>query len=129
MIINIPASVGEVIDKLTILEIKKQKISEKEKLNIIHYEYLKLEKILNESNILGLDQTKKFFKELYNINLKLWEIEDKIRICEKNKNFGEEFLELARNVYITNDKRFSVKNDINLYFGSDIKEVKDYEEY
>ena len=129
MIINIPASVGEVIDKLTILEIKKQKISEKEKLNIIHYEYLKLEKILNESNILDLDQTKKFFKELYIINLELWEIEDKIRICEKNKNFGEEFLELARNVYITNDKRFSVKNEINLYFGSEIKEVKDYEEY
>ena len=129
MIINIPASVGEVIDKLTILEIKKQKISDKEKLNIIHYEYLKLEKILNESNILGLDQTKKFFKELYIINLELWEIEDKIRICEKNKNFGEKFLELARNVYITNDKRFSVKNEINLYFGSEIKEVKDYEEY
>ena len=62
MIIKIPASVGEVIDKLTILEIKKQKISDKEKLNIIHYEYLKLEKILNESNILGLDQTKNFLK-------------------------------------------------------------------
>lgn len=129
MIINIPASIGEVVDKLTILEIKKQKISEKEKLDIIHYEYLKLEKILNESNILGLDKTKEFFKELYIINLELWEIEDKIRICEKKKNFGEEFLELARNVYITNDKRFSVKNEINLYFGSDIKEVKDYEEY
>ena len=129
MIIKIRASFGEVIDKLTILEIKKQKISDKEKLNIIHYEYLKLEKILNESNILGLDQTKKFFKELYNVNLELWEIEDKIRICEKNKNFGEEFLELARSVYFTNDKRFSVKNEINLYFGSDIKEVKDYEEY
>ena len=129
MIINIPASVGEVIDKLTILEIKKQKISDKEKLNIIHYEYLKLEKILKEANILDLDQTKKFFKELYIINLELWEVEDKIRICEKNKNFGKEFLELARNVYFTNDKRFFVKNEINLYFGSEIKEVKDYEEY
>ena len=119
-------SAGELIDKITILEIKKSKISNKEKLNDIEKELLSLNEtvkkyIPNQSSI------SKYVNELKNINLKLWDIEDGKRASEKNKDFGEKFIELARNVYKFNDERAKIKLAINNSLGSNIKEVKSYE--
>jgi len=119
-------SVGELFDKITILEIKKSKISNKEKLNDIEKELLSLKEtvkkyIPNQSSI------SKYINDLKNINLKLWDIEDGKRAAEKNKDFGEKFIELARNVYKFNDERAKVKLAINTTLGSNIKEVKSYE--
>ena len=119
-------SVGELFDKITILEIKKSKISNKEKLNDIEKELLSLNDtvkkyIPNQSNI------SKYINDLKNINLKLWDIEDGKRAAEKNKNFDEKFIELARNVYKFNDERAKIKLAINNTLGSNIKEVKSYE--
>ena len=119
-------SAGELFDKITILEIKKTKISNKEKLNDIEKELLSLNEtvkkyIPNQSSI------SKYINELKNINLKLWDIEDGKRASEKNKDFGEKFIELARNVYKFNDERAKIKLAINNSLGSNIKEVKSYE--
>tara|TARA_B100000035_G_scaffold266367_1_gene239058 strand:- start:797 stop:1192 length:396 start_codon:yes stop_codon:yes gene_type:complete len=119
-------SAGELFDKITILEIKKSKISNKEKLNDIEKELLSLNEtvkkyIPNQSSI------SKYVNELKNINLKLWDIEDGKRASEKNKDFGEKFIELARNVYKFNDERAKIKLAINNSLGSNIKEVKSYE--
>ena len=119
-------SVGELFDKITILEIKKSKISNKEKLSDIEKELLSLNEtvkkyIPNQSSI------SKYINELKNINLKLWDIEDGKRASEKNKDFGEKFIELARNVYKFNDERAKIKLAINNSLGSNIKEVKSYE--
>ena len=119
-------SAGELIDKITILEIKKAKIPNKEKLNNIEKELSSLNQTLNE---FIPDQSKitSLIKELKEINLKLWDIEDGKRASEKNKDFGEKFIKLARNVYKFNDDRARIKLDINNNLGSNIKEVKSYE--
>ena len=118
-------SAGELFDKITILEIKKTKISNKEKLNDIEKELLSLNEtvkkyIPNQSSI------SKYINDLKDINLKLWDIEDGKRAAEKNKDFGENFIELARNVYKFNDERAKIKYEINKILGSNIKEVKSY---
>lgn len=125
----INTSIGELVDKVTILQIKKIKISEPTKLKIVNNELLLLEKILSDLVIENEDEFQVLFEKLKNINLDLWEIEDKIRIFEGKKDFGQEFINLARSVYLTNDLRFQVKNNINLLLSSDIREVKSYEKY
>ena len=128
MLIKIPVSVGELADKITILEIKKKKIADKKKLKRIINELIFLNDILkNEVELNNL--IKKEISSLKKINLKLWDIEDGKRNCEKNKNFGPMFIKLARNVYILNDKRAKIKFKINSLSGSDIVEVKSYDKY
>lgn len=120
--ILIPVSIGELVDKLTILEIKREKINDITKLEKANKEYCELKKLYN-------NLYEEEYKELKQINLQLWEIEDNIRIKEKNKKFDEEFVQLARSVYITNDKRYEIKNKINIKSNSEINEVKSYETY
>ena len=119
-------SAGELIDKITILEIKKEKISNKEKLVEVNKELVSLNETLKKS---VNDETKisNFKKDLKNINLKLWDIEDGKRSAEKNNKFDEKFIQLARNVYKFNDERAKIKLAINNALGSNIKEVKSYE--
>ena len=119
-------SAGELIDKITILEIKKTKITNKEKLNDIEKELSSLSKTL-EKFIPDQNKIKNLSNELKEINLKLWDIEDGKRTAEKNNDFGEKFIELARNVYKFNDKRAKIKLAINNFLGSNIKETKSYE--
>ncbi len=128
MEVNIPVSLGELLDKISILEIKSIKISNESKLANIKKELSGLKKVLENLNI-NFSEIKKLYEELYKINLGLWEIEDSIRILEKNKNFEKDFIDLARSVYITNDKRFQVKNEINKLFNSNYVEEKSYEDY
>ena len=127
MQIEIPISIGELIDKITILEIKYENISDKEKNKLINVELKLLNSIYKK---IGPNKELEQLKlELKKINSTLWEIEDEIRILENKKVFDKEFVSLARNVYITNDKRFDIKNKINKIFSSDIMEVKSYEKY
>jgi hypothetical protein len=119
-------SAGELIDKITILEIKKIKISNKEKLNDIEKELSSLNGTMKKS-IPDQKLIKDLIVKLKEINLKLWDIEDGKRAAEKENNFGEKFLELARNVYKFNDERAKIKLAINNTLGSNIKEVKSYE--
>ena len=119
-------SAGELFDKITILEIKKSKISNKEKLNDIEKELLSLKEAVNKY-IPNQSSISKYINELKNINLKLWDIEDEKRAAEKNKDFGEKFIELSRSVYKLNDERAKIKLAINTSLGSNIKEVKSYE--
>ena len=128
MKINIPVSVGELIDKLTILELKRQWSHDAEKIKHILHETSELDK-LYEQNIKETDEIIQCRSNLYEINRYIWMIEDKIRKKENRKEFDEEFIQLARDVYITNDKRFEVKNKINNILNSEIKEVKSYESY
>ena len=128
MRIEIPVSFGELIDKLTILEIKKSKITDNEKLKNIQLEF----ELLNKKYQTKLKDTKElqvFYDALLEVNHKLWKIEDKIRILENNKEFNEEFINLARSVYKLNDERFAIKNEINKTFDSEIQEQKEYENY
>jgi len=119
-------SAGELVDKITILEIKQVKISNKDKLDDINKELSSLNKTMKKF-IPNQDKISKLVNELKDVNLKLWDIEDGKRIAEKNNNFGKEFIELARNVYKFNDKRAKIKLAINIALGSNIKEVKSYE--
>ena len=119
-------SAGELIDKITILEIKRVKITDEGKLIEINKELLSLSLIL-EKNIPDLSKIDKLKSDLKNINLKLWDIEDNKRNSEKNNDFGEKFIKLARNVYKFNDERAKIKLAINNTLGSSIKEVKSYE--
>ena len=119
-------SAGELIDKITILEIKKLKITNKDKLIDIEKELFSLNRTLNEF-IPNETNIEEFKKELKKINLKLWDIEDGKRYAEKNNDFGKKFIELARNVYKFNDERAKIKLAINSALGSNIKEVKSYE--
>ena len=119
-------SAGELIDKITILEIKKIKISNKEKLNDIEKELSSLNGTMKKS-IPDQNLIKDLIVKLKEINLKLWDIEDGKRSAEKENNFGEKFIELARNVYKFNDERAKIKLAINNTLGSNIKEVKSYE--
>ena len=121
-------SAGELLDKISILEIKLDKIKDKENLQEIDKEY----KSLNETRKSHLEITpdiQNLINQLKDVNMKLWSIEDEKRICEKNKDFSEKFIELARNVYINNDKRAKIKSEINKLLGSNIKEVKKYSHY
>ena len=119
-------SAGELIDKITILEIKKEKISNKEKLTEVDKELVSLNKTLKKS-INDESKILSFKNDLKNINLKLWDIEDGKRLAEKNSQFDEKFIELARSVYKFNDERAKIKLAINNALGSNIKEVKSYE--
>ena len=128
MRIEIPVSFGELIDKLTILEIKKSKITDNEKLKNIQLEF----ELLNKKYQTKLKDAKElqvFYDALLEVNHKLWKIEDKLRILENNKEFNEEFIDLARSVYKSNDERFAIKNEINKTFDSEIQEQKEYENY
>ena len=121
-------STGELLDKISILEIKLEKIKDKETHKEINKEYKILRKTQN-SNIEITEKIKHLFDEIKNVNQNLWDIEDKLRICEKNKDFGETFIELARSVYIANDKRSRTKLEINKLLGSNIIEIKQYVNY
>ena len=126
--ILVPVSPGEVIDKITILEIKREFILDKDKLVNINHEFNLLMDIFNSnfSDAQGINELKNELKE---INLTLWKIEDDIRDCERNKKFDQIFIDLARSVYITNDKRSKVKMNINLLLNSDLIEEKSYKDY
>lgn len=121
---KIEVSDGEIVDKLTILEIKKKKCLDSNKLENIQKELSCLEEIINQ-----LEVPEKYINDLRNINEKLWDIEDKIRIFEFKKKFDNEFIELARSVYFTNDERFEVKNKINSITNSNFKEEKILPQY
>ena len=125
MIISIPVSIGELLDKLSILHIKMEKIEDPTKLGNIKKEYDYLSSAVYSSNIDYEDQLTKLKK----VNSTLWEIEDKLRVKEKAKDFGSAFVELARQVYIFNDERFKIKTEINRHHDSEVKEEKSYEDY
>ena len=126
--IIVEVSIGELLDKISILEIKNEKIKDPKKLEYISYEYSILKKQLDD-NVNIDDNLNKLFKSLKEINSKLWDIEDSKRQCEKEKNFGEKFIRLSRDVHFLNDDRAKIKLDINSYTGSKIKEVKEYISY
>ena len=128
MKINLPASIGELFDKITILEIKKLKIKDKTKLKIVNQELTLLKKVVLTKRI-NRRKLAPTIKKLKNINLQLWNVEDKLRIFEKNKSFKKDFVSYARKVYHMNDKRAFLKNEINIKTNSLISEVKSYEEY
>ena len=128
MKINIPASIGELFDKITILEIKKSKIKDDNKLIFIKKELDLLKKVVKSKKI-NTRSLSPLIKKLKNVNLKLWNVEDKLRKFEKNKQFKKDFINYARKVYYTNDKRAILKNEINLKTNSIISEVKSYEKY
>ena len=127
MIISTPVSLGELIDKISILHIKNINIKDEEKLNLIREEIELLNLTLNKH--IKNNDIQNYLDSLIEINSKLWVIEDDIRDCERNKKFDQTFIDLARSVYFTNDKRSEVKLEINKKFGSKIIEVKSYEEY
>jgi hypothetical protein len=125
--ISIPVSIGEMIDKLSILQVKKNKVKDKTKLEFIDREF---ELLYNfSSEYLNNSETELIYHQLVSVNTNLWEIEDKLRVMEKEKNFGDEFVSSARKVYFTNDERFRLKNEINLITESEIREVKEYVKY
>ena len=121
-------SAGELLDKISILEIKLDKIKGKESLEEINKEY-KILKGVQNSSIEVTEKLKTLFKDIKEVNLNLWNIEDELRICEKNKDFGQSFIKLARDVYLNNDKRSKIKSEINKILGSNIKEIKQYVDY
>ena len=126
--ILVEVSVGELLDKISVLEIKKEKIKDPEKLKFINDEY----NILNEqlkNNVKSDDKLNNLFKSLKEINSKLWVIEDDKRLCEKNSDFGEKFIKLSRNVHFLNDDRANIKLEINKHTKSKIKEIKEYTNY
>ena len=125
--ITVPVSVGELIDKLSILHVKKIKVFNEEKLSFINKEF---ELLYNMSSGYFTDnEVLKLYRQLVEINTKLWEVEDELRILESSKNFDSSFVELARKVYYTNDERFSLKNKINEITNSEVREQKDYINY
>ena len=121
-------SPGELLDKISILEIKLEKVKDKDRQKRIKNEYDILKKVQN-SSIEMSDKIKDLYRSVGNVNIKLWDIEDKIRICEQNKDFGKNFIELARGVYFNNDKRAELKNEINEILKSNIREIKQYVDY
>ena len=126
--IIVEVSVGELLDKISILEIKKEKIKDPEKLKFISNEHSILIDQL-EKNIKSDDKLNKLFHDLKEINAKLWIIEDDKRDCEKNKDFGEKFIKLSRDVHFLNDDRARIKLEMNNHTGSSIKEIKEYTSY
>jgi hypothetical protein len=125
--IYIPVSVGELIDKLSILHVKKEKISNEEKLVLVNKEFELLYNMSSE--YLSQPEIETLYHSLVTVNSKLWGIEDELRILETRKSFNIDFVELARKVYFTNDERFRLKNEINQITDSEIREVKDYVKY
>ena len=126
--ILVEVSVGELLDKISILEIKKDKIKDLEKLEFINNEHGILNDQLDQ-NVKSDDKLNNLFQSLKEINAKLWVIEDDKRICEKNKDFGENFIKLSRDVHFLNDDRAKIKLEINIFSGSKIKEIKEYVKY
>jgi len=126
--IIIEVSIGELLDKISILEIKQEKIKDPEKLKFIDKEHSVLKDQL-EKNIKSDDKINNLYQSLKEINLKLWVIEDDKRQCEKDKNFGEKFIKLSRDVHFLNDDRAKIKLEINNHTGSVIKEIKEYTSY
>ena len=126
--ILVEVSVGELLDKISILEIKIEKIKDPEKLKFINDEYNVLKDQLNK-NVKYDDKLDKLFRSLKKINAKLWVIEDDKRLCEKNSDFGEKFTKLSRDVHFLNDDRAKIKLEINNHTGSKIKEIKEYTNY
>ena len=121
-------SAGELLDKISILEIKIEKVKDKNDQKEIEKEYKILQEIQN-SSIKFDDKIMELFHSIKKVNIKLWNVEDKLRVCEKNKDFGKNFIELAREVYFNNDKRSKIKSEINKILGSNIREVKQYVNY
>ncbi len=126
--ILVEVSVGELLDKISILEIKKEKIKDSEKLKFINEEY-EILKSEFDKNVKSDDRLTKLFEVLKEINSRLWIIEDDKRLCEKNSDFGEKFIKLSRDVHLLNDNRAKLKLEINNYTGSKIKEIKEYTKY
>ena len=126
--ILVEVSVGELLDKISILEIKKEKIKDLEKLKFINDEYSVLKDQLNK-NFKSDEKLSELFNSLKEINSKLWVIEDNKRLCEKNSDFGEKFIKLSRDVHFLNDDRAKLKLEINNKTGSKIKEIKEYTKY
>ncbi len=126
--ILVEVSVGELLDKLSILEIKKEKIKDHTKLNFINDEYNILKEQVNK-NLKSDEKLENLFQSLKVINSKLWVIEDNKRLCEKNSDFGEKFIKLSRDVHFLNDDRAKIKLEINDLTGSKIKEIKEYTSY
>tara|TARA_B110000444_G_scaffold226469_1_gene231032 strand:+ start:2200 stop:2592 length:393 start_codon:yes stop_codon:yes gene_type:complete len=129
MSINIPISYGELLDKLSILEIKKNKITDDKKLVNVNFEFETLKNLAKKIKNIDHERFTQFYKDLLKVNNSLWIIEDEIRILEKKQLFNKDFISLARSVYIENDKRFEIKNEINMYFKSDVAEQKQYIKY
>ena len=127
MIVNTPISLGELIDKISILIIKEKKITDEKKNNLIREELTLLRKTLDEATT--NNSFNNYLNQLIDVNSILWKSEDEIRDCERNKIFDQKFIELARSIYITNDKRAEIKLEINNKFGSKIVEVKSYTKY
>jgi hypothetical protein len=125
--VNVPVSIGELIDKLSILQVKKIKVSNPDKLVFINKEYELLYNMSSE--FLERKDISQIYDDLVNTNLKLWEVEDELRVIESAKNFNDVFIELARQVYYTNDERFRLKDKINNLTNSEVREQKDYKEY
>ena len=126
--ILVEVSVGELLDKISILEIKQEKIKDTEKLKFINSEY----KVLKEQlkiNVKSVEKLNQLFDSLKNINSKLWVIEDEKRLCEKNSDFGEKFIKLSRDIHFLNDDRAKIKLEINKNTGSKIREIKEYTNY
>ena len=126
--ILVEVSVGELLDKISILEIKKKKIKDLEKLKFINDEYNILKDQLNK-NVKSNEKLEKLFQSLKEINARLWVIEDAKRLCEKNSDFGDKFINLSRDIHFLNDDRSKVKLEINNHTGSKIKEIKEYTNY
>ena len=126
--ILVEVSVGELFDKISILEIKKEKIKDSEKLKFINNEHQILKRQLDK-NVKSNENIEKLFKSLKEINAKLWVIEDAKRLCEKNSDFGDKFIKLSRDIHFLNDDRSKVKLEINNHTGSKIKEIKEYTNY
>ena len=126
--IIVEVSIGELLDKISILEIKQEKIKDEDKLKFINNEHSILKDQLDK-NIKSEDKLKKLFQSLKEINSKLWVIEDEKRQCEKDKNFSEKFIKLSRDVHFLNDDRAKIKLEINNHTGSSIKEIKEYTSY
>ena len=126
--ILVEVSVGELLDKLSILEIKQEKIKDDEKLKYINDEYSVLKDQVSK-NVKSDDKLNNLFASLKEINSKLWVIEDDKRMCEKNSDFGEKFIKLSRDVHFLNDQRAKIKLEINNHTGSKIKEIKEYTKY
>ena len=126
--ILVEVSIGELLDKISILEIKKEKIKDDAKLNFINNEYNLLKDQMTK-NVKSDEKLEKLFQSLKEINSKLWVIEDDKRMCEKNSDFGEKFVKLSRDVHFLNDDRAKIKLEINNVTGSKIKEIKEYTNY
>ena len=126
---EIKVSVGEVFDKLSILELKKNKLTDADKLLNVQKEYDYLNQVLDSSRIADSVKFNHFYNQLLIVNTLLWDIEDGKRECERKKDFGEHFIDLARQVYIKNDIRASIKKEVNIHFNSDFMEEKSYAKY